>query len=774
MPLPSLYNKNVLIPHMGEKKAELNDIIGIEYIMNWFSHRIGDNNDISISDRVVILKSGTGSGKSTSIAPTLFRRFYKKWRNSQIVLTQPTQLTTQSVAYDINSIESFKENEPKIELFKNLGYQYKENVYKPLGNGILICTTGILLQILKNNTYDYIYNKYNVIIIDEVHNRSIDIDLILYFLKQLVENDVKRCPFIILMSATMDPYKYSKYFNTNTIFEVSGLTFPIENNYLQLDTPDFINKTIELVNNIHINNLNEILMSNNNDIIVFGYNNSVLETLYLEIMKLNNLYSKNYLLPIILTGNIFRSGDKNYNYIFSQLSLIKLNINNKLITPVRRIILGTNVAETGITIDTLKYCIDIGYVNSIEFNPIYNSNLLLIKPETQSSALQRKGRVGRKFEGKWYPLFTKNTFDDLNIDNIPNILSEEITFNILNILINLSKLQIDKNNNYIDNENNVIDIKDIKNYKRISIENIRLLDKITYDTLKLSLKKLFVLGYIIHNNYPTKLGLLANKFQKIKLEHIKIITSGYKYDANIEDLIIIVAYLIIGKNNLVESKFKSFNTQFNDINDKCIDSYNYNKLKTRLLVSCEFIDFLLFYRQFELICIKYKNIKKIEEWCSLNKVKYNSMLNIIRIKDEIIYDMIYKMNLNPYLNNNNLLSLLNNKVSYNNNEFLDEIKKIKYCLYEGLKLNICIYDTEKQQYINKDTGININPNSYLTKNLPIIEEGKKFIQTKPKLILYDSLILKYDNIIKKYIFSPVNCITILDGYINIDLNLIES
>ena len=790
MPLPTLYIEGNLVPQMGEKQKELDEMKPIDYIMDWFDKRIpkikGGEPQLpitSISDRVIILRSSTGSGKSTSIAPTLFRKFYRRWDKNQILLTQPTQLTTQSITYDIDRIPAFKEEGEDtipIELFKNLGYQYKENVFKPLERGILICTTGILLQILKNNTNEYICNKFNVIIVDEVHNRSIDVDLILYFLLQLVNDDIKKCPFIILMSATMDPYKYANYYKTKTIFQVNGLTFPIENNYLKVSTPDYISKSVELIDKIHKDNIKEVDIHNNVDMLLFVHNMATLNKVYDKLNQLNETYSKNYLLPIMLTGDIFRKGDPNYNYIFSNLSLIKIKVKNKTVTPVRRVIIGTNVAETGVTIETLKYCLDIGYVNSIEFNPIYNCNVLLVKPANQASVLQRKGRVGRKFDGIWYPLFTEESFNKLQVNSLPNLFTEEITFNLLNIIIKFSEITLNDKNEFIYKEE-VINQDKILNFKNLNIQNINLLDNIPYDMSSLSLNKLFILGYIHSNSYPTKLGLLANKFQKINLEHIKIIISGYNYGANIEDLIIIIAYLITGKNSITESKFKSFNIQFDNIKDKCLDNYNYNKLKTRLFISCEFIDFLLFYKHFQIICYTTKDIAKIEEWCMRHKIKYKGMLNIVRVKDDIINNMINKMNLNPYLNYKNLYELLNTRneskksdIEYDLTEAIQEIIKIKKCLYEGLQLNIATYDDKKNEYISNITGNIITTNSYLTKNLPILDYGDNFIQTKPKIILYDSIIMKYDNIIGKFIFSPINAISVLDGYISNNSSLISS
>ena len=313
-------------------------------------------------------------------------------------------------------------------------------------------------------------------------------------------------------------------------------------------------------------------------------------------------------------------------------------------------------------------------------------------------------------------------------------------------------------NNEINEEFNILKLK------ILNIYNLDLLDKIPYNMLQTSLKKLYILGAIYPNLYPTKTGIMINMFKKIKIENIKMILSGFNNDVNVSDLVIIAAYLEIGKQKIVQSKFKSFNLELSSDTDKCIDYYNYNKLKVRLLISCEFIDFLLFFKQFEKICYKYKDIQKIDEWCNLHKVNYKELLKVVSIREEIISPtMIFNIGLNPYLNNINILDLLNNE-----NELVEEIKKIKKCIYEGYKLNLATYNEKNDCYFSDNTGIELNINSYLTKNLPILDTGAEFIQMKPKKIIYDSSILKFDNLKKTFEFYVINAISVLDGYIHMD------
>ena len=143
-------------------------------------------------------------------------------------------------------------------------------------------------------------------------------------------------------------------------------------------------------------------------------------------------------------------------------------------------------------------------------------------------------------------------------------------------------------------------------------------------------------------------------------------------------------------------------------------------------------------------------------------------------RDEIIRDFLFNMNMNPYANNHiNLYDLLN---TYNSNqnlfeESIEEIIKIKQCIYEGYKLNIATYNSEKNIYISNFNGYEIDTNSYLLKNLPSLKNGKHFIDNKPKYILYDSLTIK-QNFNGDYTFSVSNCVSVLSGYVNIDFSFL--
>jgi HrpA-like RNA helicase len=767
MGLPTLLKQNVIIPHMGETKTEISNITGIDFILQWFRSKI--DNVSSISDRIVILKSATGSGKST-VFPTEFYLQFHSIMKKNVIVTQPRILTAVSIPKTIAAEPSYQKanriDNQGIELYKNIGYQTKEYVRKPIEKGILFCTIGVLLQFLKNMPVENLFNKYGCIIIDEAHERSTNLDLIFYYLKQIyTKNDISKCPFLVIASATMNVKKYAKYYNTKTIFEIIGTSYPIETTFINFDSSNIYNSIISTILDIHNNNLDDD--KDKSDIIIFIPSMSYINKLKPKILELNKTLTKK-LYPIGLDSGGYRESGDDYNALFDKIE--NLIVDN--VIPTRKVIIATNIAETGITIESLKYCIDTGLVNQLEYNPIYNTYSLLIKPVTQSMALQRKGRVGRKHPGKFYPIYTKEIFNSMQEIQYPELLTEDLTPILLNIIIVRYKDTIEKFINL--NSDNLFEqiinketqYDEIKDLKFIDIMKLDLLDNPPVISILNGLHKLYNLGLIYANGYPTKCGLIVNKIRNISLENAIMILSGYIYGCNIMDLITLAAFNTIGK--LVTTKFKNFNFEFPDPNLKDIDKYNYNRLKTRLFISCEFIDFLLFFNSFqELLLINFDKIDVIHQFCITNHIIYSELMKLIEIRDEIIKDLTFNMNLNPMTNNHiNLSALLNSSNTFN--EAIEMIINIKKCLYDGFKYNIAIYNKELNKYIIKNTPFEINTNSYLTKNLPILESGKKFEINKPPVILFDSSIIKNNPEINNYQFYIANSISVLSGYININ------
>ncbi len=756
MPLPTLFKKGVLKPGMGEKQSYLDEIIAIDYITDWFKERLENTQAKSISDRVIIAESATGSGKSTTLPSELYIR-HKQLIKGNIIITEPRVVTTIEIANTIANIPTYKEH---LQLGKSIGYVTKDYIKKNIEKGILFSSIGVLLQYLKNMETSAFIKKYKVIMLDEAQDRSISFDLILYYLKVLTTKvSLAQLPFIVIMSATLDVDKYAKYFGTKTIFRITGTSYPIQDNYLKYDSTKVIKSAIDTIEQIHTNNPNDEL--NKSDIVVFIPGQSYIKKIKEAILELNKKLDKK-IIPIALDSTIFKSANIDYQNVFANLE--NLNIDGH--KPTRKVICGTNAIETGITIPSLKYCLDLGLVTQLEYNPHPSTNIIMVKPVSQAMSLQRRGRVGRIMPGVFYAMYTKKTFDSLIPIQFPEILITDITIPILNIIVLNYKLNDEDDNININSK-----YKHTSELPNIDLTKLDMLDNPSGIAISSALEKLYTYGAIYSNGYPTKLGSLINRIRMLSIENIRMILSGFHYGCNISDLITIACYIQLSKQSIVANKFKAFNISFDDkINENEIDTYNYNKLKSRLYISCEFVDFLLFFYRFKQLLIKNADLTSMTKFCDENKVNYSGLMSLIEFRDDVFRDLLFNMNMNPFENNHiDLYNLI--LMSKNNDkiflEYVDEIIKIKKCIYEGYKLNTATYDKETNSYISDYNGHTIESESYLIKNLPFVKSGKSFEDIKPNKILYDSLTIK-KNFNNDYIFQVTNCVTVLSGFVYVD------
>lgn len=718
---PTLLKTGVIVPHMKETKNEIANITGIEFILKWFS-----NPTRSINDKILVLKSATGSGKSTVLPSELYLKYKKN-----IVVSQPRVLTAVSIPNDIVNIPVYKN---KLILYNNIGFQTKEYIKRPVKRGILFCTIGIILQKLINSmdslsSMKKFIKKHEIIIIDEAHIRTIDLDMVMYYLKKIYDNDAIQLsdkPYLVITSATIDIKKYSNYFNTKSIIEIIGVSHPIETIYPNLPCNNLLTYICDTVKDIMKNDSDEV---DRRDIILFVQGSAFSSKVYKMIEEEINSGSKK-IYQIILDSENYKKSGKYYRHLMEKMD----NINKSLKTNyVRKIIISTNVAEIGITIDSLKYCIDTGLLYQLEFNPYINSSLLLLKNVTKSMVTQRKGRVGRHFPGIFYPLYDEKTHKYLQDMQYPDIYLNDITRPILNILMSVSIVEDDFNN---------------KKQMKLNINKLvnELIDSPSNIAVSNSINKLYTLGFIDENINPTFIGRIANK-SRMSLENIKMIMASYVYGCNTLDIITIAAFILSNKGKLYDRNFKSFN-------DTEID-----KLKSRILIGCDFIEFLLFFNKFKKLMIL--DIDEQIKYCEKFRVSHSELMNIIKLREEMIFELAFTTKLDPLYNNH--IDILKESEA----DLINEISKIKRCLYEGYKLNVAIYDNDINKYktIRSNTIIG-SINSTLIRNLPILKYGNEFESNMPKVILYDSLLIRpgMDN----YEITVSHSISILSGYIQID------
>ena len=345
-------------------------------------------------NQVVIVAGETGSGKTTQLPKICAELGRGKF--GLIGHTQPRRLAARSVANRIAE-------EMETPLGSVVGYKVRFNDQISDSTKIKLMTDGILLAEIQHDRY---LNQYDTIIIDEAHERSLNIDFILGYLKELLPKrpDLK----IIITSATIDPERFSHHFNKAPIIEVSGRTYPVETRYRPLSDEtegdkDQLEGIFEAVDELCDEGLGDILIFMNGE---------------REIRDTADALSKRNLKSTEIVPLYARLSASEQNRIFQPHA-------------GRRIVLATNVAETSLTVPGIKYVIDPGTARISRYSYRTKVQRLPIEPISQASANQRKGRCGRVEEGICIRLFSEDDFNQRPEFTDPEILRTNLASVIL-------------------------------------------------------------------------------------------------------------------------------------------------------------------------------------------------------------------------------------------------------------------------------------------------------------------------------------------------------
>ncbi|NEG62951.1 ATP-dependent RNA helicase HrpA [Pantoea agglomerans] len=345
--------------------------------------------------QVVIVAGETGSGKTTQLPKICLA--LGRGVTGLIGHTQPRRLAARTVANRIA-------DELSTSLGGCVGYKVRFNDQVSDLTQIKLMTDGILLAEIQQ---DRLLMQYDTIIIDEAHERSLNIDFLLGYLRELLPRrpDLK----VIITSATIDPQRFSRHFNNAPVIEVSGRTYPVEVRYRPVieEADDGDRDQLQAI----FDAVDELGRESRGDILIFMSGER-------EIRDTADALNKRDLPHTEVLPLYARLSNAEQNRVFQSHS-------------GRRIVLATNVAETSLTVPGIKYVIDPGTARISRYSFRTKVQRLPIEPISQASANQRKGRCGRVSDGICIRLYAEDDFLSRPAFTDPEILRTNLASVIL-------------------------------------------------------------------------------------------------------------------------------------------------------------------------------------------------------------------------------------------------------------------------------------------------------------------------------------------------------
>ncbi|KAG5967216.1 hypothetical protein E4U57_001186 [Claviceps arundinis] len=400
-----------------------------------WQYRSHIQNSLRGSDnRILVLVGETGSGKSTQIPQFLYRESWCKRRKvhvpgsqdeifvgGTIAITQPRRVAATTLAHRVSQEAGTPLGKVGSDGRGLVGYSVRFDHRVPKGTKIKFLTEGTLLQELLRDPY---LRQYSAIVVDEIHERSLDVDLLVGFLKQILLTGTEMrggVPLrVIIMSATADVEVIKSFFTDDVsstkstsdlvqVLHIKGRQFPVQVVHEDRPVADIQDALVKRILKIHVE---EPLPG---DVLAFLTGQEEIEA----VQKLLDEYATT------LASNVPRI---KVLPLYGQLSMDgQREAFQPVSTPfTRKIVLATNIAETSVTVPGVRYVVDCGKAKIKQYRPRLGMESLLAKPISKSSAIQRTGRAGREGPGKCFRLYTDTAFESLPETDLPEILRNDV------------------------------------------------------------------------------------------------------------------------------------------------------------------------------------------------------------------------------------------------------------------------------------------------------------------------------------------------------------
>jgi len=504
--------------------------------------------------QILIIVGETGSGKTTQIPQYLHEAGYSKL--GKIGCTQPRRVAAMSVSARVAQ-------EVGVKLGHEVGYSIRFEDCTSEKTVLKYMTDGMLLREFLGEPD---LASYSVMMIDEAHERTLHTDVLFGLVKDIARfrPDIK----LLISSATLDAEKFSEYFDYAPIFRIPGRRYPVDIMYTKAPEADYLDACVVTALQIHVT-------QPAGDVLIFLSGQEEIEACE-ELLKQRT------------RGLGSKIGELIIAPIYANLpSDLQAKIFETTPDGARKIVIATNIAETSLTIDGIKFVIDPGFCKQKSYNPRTGMESLVVTPVSKASANQRAGRAGRTAPGKCFRLYTAWSYQhELDDNTIPEIQRT----NLGNVVLMLKSLGIN------------------------DLMNFDFMDPPPAETLLRALEQLYALGALNDLGELTKLGRRMAEFPLDPMLS-KALLAADKLQCS-EEVASICAMVSIGSSVLYRPK------------DKAVHADNAHKNFHRGNVG----DHLALLN----IYTSWAETNFSTQWCYENYVQVRSMKRARDIRDQLV------------------------------------------------------------------------------------------------------------------------------------------